>query len=549
MTQEKVPSIDDIMQNVAKEVERRGPYYLDNTTTNLGLQSVLPLEPELGIRFIQKMAYHRDDFMAYDDLEFVENAYLGILQRPADEAGLNKHVHFLRNGEDLERDKESVLCRLMSSDEAKNNGVTVADLQEHQTPKMAFHRDDFMAYDDLEFVEHAYLSIFQRPVDEVGLSSCMIFLRNGRGKEFVLCRLMSSDEAKNNGVTIAGLQGWRILYRLRKIFAINYIVRKTPLTGRFFEPWRRSNPELRHPYDNVTSPYVEQQLETYARQLAIQTGQIEQFNLQMQINQSELAICRGHTHSLLSRLEGDAPSNKSVSIESNQLSLQHKFDAFYLAFEDACRGSNEETSAKLQPYIPYIQQVVDEFGPLAIAVDIGCGRGEWLNLLKQFHITSHGVDVNQVMVDHCLSQGHQAEQCNALTWMHQQQPQSVHLISSFHVVEHIPFDEYYLWFEQFSRILAPGGLLILETPNPENLLVASHTFYHDPTHLNPITPALLEFTAKFFGLQVLAIERLNPHPVSAKVKGYDELTARFNGHLYGPQDFGLIAIKPREHDA
>jgi trans-aconitate methyltransferase len=172
-----------------------------------------------------------------------------------------------------------------------------------------------------------------------------------------------------------------------------------------------------------------------------------------------------------------------------------------------------------------------------------------LDLLRQFNIAAHGVDLNQVMIDHCLVQGHQVEQADALTWMQQQQPQSQHLVSSFHVIEHIPFNEYYLWFEQFSRILAPGGMLILETPNPENVLVGSHTFYHDPTHLNPITPTLLEFTAKFFGLQVLAIERLNPYPESAKVKGYDELTERVNGHLCGPQDFGLIAIKPKVHVA
>jgi len=259
-----------------------------------------------------------------------------------------------------------------------------------------------------------------------------------------------------------------------------------------------------------------------------------------------LAICRGHTHSLLSRLEGGAANDNLGPIKSTQLNEQHKFDAFYLAFEDACRGTDEEMSSKLQAYLPYIQKLVDEFGPVASAVDIGCGRGEWLDLLRQFNIASHGVDLNQVMIDHCCAQGHQVEQGDALVWMQQQQPQSQHLVSSFHVVEHIPFNQYYLWFEQFSRILAPGGMLILETPNPENLLVSSHTFYHDPTHLNPITPALLEFTAQFFGLQVLAIERLNPYPESAKVKGHDELTERVNGHLCGPQDFGLIAVKPKE---
>ena len=478
MRQEKILSIDEIMQNVGKEVAHRGAYDLDKTPTTLAPQPApqISLEPVIG--FSQKSIYHRNEFTIYDDLEFVEKAFLGILQRPADETGLSEYVHFLRNGGD---------------------------------------------------------------------------------KESILIILLSSDEAKKNAVVVTGLRWHRMLKRLRRILPNSrYIVHKIDKLDRFFAPWNRSNPALGHQlsvqravnhHAQATSLYLEQHLQTYSEQAVLQAAQIKQLSMQVQVNQSDLATSRGHTHSLLSRLEGGPPGDNLGPIKSSQLNEQHKFDAFYLAFEDACRGTDEETSSKLQPYVPYIQQVVDQFGPLTSAVDIGCGRGEWLDLLRQLNIVAHGVDLNQVMIDHCLVQGHQVEQADALTWMQQQQPQSQHLVSSLHVIEHISFNQYYLWFEQFSRILAPGGMLILETPNPENVLVGSHTFYHDPTHLNPITPTLLEFTAKFFGLQVLAIERLNPYPESARVKGYDELTERVNGHLCGPQDFGLIAIKPELHVA
>ena len=474
MSQEKTLSIDEIMQNVGKEVAHRGAYDLDKTPATLSPQRAPQISLEPVISFSQKSIYHRDEFTVYDDLEFVEKAFIGILQRPADETGLSEYVHFLRNGGD---------------------------------------------------------------------------------KESILIILLSSDEAKKNAVVVTGLRWHRMLKRLRRILPNSrYIVHKIDKLDRFFAPWNRSNPTLGYQlsvqravnhHAQATSLYLEQHLQTYSEQAVLQAAQIKQLSMQVQVNQSDLATSRGHTHSLLSRLEGGPPGENLGPIKSSQLNEQHKFDAFYLAFEDACRGTDEETSSKLQPYVPYIQQVVDQFGPLTSAVDIGCGRGEWLDLLRQFNIAAQGVDLNQVMIDHCLVQGHQVEQADALTWMQQQQPQSQHLVSSFHVIEHIPFNEYYLWFEQFSRILAPGGMLILETPNPENVLVGSHTFYHDPTHLNPITPTLLEFTAKFFGLQLLAIERLNPYPESAKVKGHDELTERVNGHLCGPQDFGLIAIKPQ----
>jgi 2-polyprenyl-3-methyl-5-hydroxy-6-metoxy-1,4-benzoquinol methylase len=466
-------SIDEIMHNVAKEVAYRATYQLDQTPVSLRPQPVPKITLEPVISFTQKKSYHRDEFMAYDDLQFVENAFLGVLQRPADETGLSGYVNFLRNGGD---------------------------------------------------------------------------------KEFVLIDLQSSGEAKNSSVVIAGLRWHRMRNRVRKLFPHSqFITRIIHKLDRFLAPWFRSSSALRHQlsvqtavnqHADTTGHYLHNQLQTYAQQVELQAQQIKQLSIQAQANQSELAISRSHTHSLLSRLEAAPSHNNAQQKNSSQFTSQHKLDAFYLAFEDACRGTDEETSAKLQSYMPYVQKVVDEFGSKASAVDLGCGRGEWLQVLHQFSMAAQGIDLNQVMVDHCLANDHQVEQGDALTWMQRQTSQSQHLVSSFHVLEHIPFKEYYLWFEQFSRILAPGGILILETPNPENLLVASHTFYHDPTHLNPITPDLLEFTSKFFGLQVLAIERLNPYPESAKVKGHDELTERVNGHLCGPQDFALIAIKP-----
>ena len=93
-------------------------------------------------------------------------------------------------------------------------------------------------------------------------------------------------------------------------------------------------------------------------------------------------------------------------------------------------------------------------------------------------------------------------------------------------------------------MLVPGGLILFETPNPENLLVASHTFYHDPTHRNPITPTGVEFLARYTGFGDTQIMRLHPYPDEARVKGMDPLTERVNGHLCGPQDFAIVARKP-----
>ena len=80
-------------------------------------------------------------------------------------------------------------------------------------------------------------------------------------------------------------------------------------------------------------------------------------------------------------------------------------------------------------------------------------------------------------------------------------------------------------------------------PNPENVLVGSHTFYHDPTHRNPVTPTAISFLLSYLGFSDVEVRRFNPYPEEAKVPGDDPLTARVNGHLCGPQDYAVVGRK------
>jgi len=93
--------------------------------------------------------------------------------------------------------------------------------------------------------------------------------------------------------------------------------------------------------------------------------------------------------------------------------------------------------------------------------------------------------------------------------------------------------------QECARVLVKDGSVLFETPNPENVLVGSHTFYHDFTHRNPITPTAISFLLKYHGFVEIDIIRSSPYPDEAKVPGDDPLTARVNGHLCGPQDFAV----------
>ncbi|WP_175795671.1 class I SAM-dependent methyltransferase [Burkholderia multivorans] len=182
-------------------------------------------------------------------------------------------------------------------------------------------------------------------------------------------------------------------------------------------------------------------------------------------------------------------------------------NSFYRAFEDRYRGSRELIAKRLQVYLPFIRPLVVQ-SPNAIALDLGCGRGEWLDLVSSEGFHALGVDLDEGMLSACRERGMDVQQRDALDMLRSLSDTSVSVVSAFHVVEHIPFDDVRELIAEARRVLVPGGLLIMETPNPENIVVAGSRFYMDPTHLKPLPPQLLSFAAEYAGFERVKILRL-----------------------------------------
>jgi O-antigen chain-terminating methyltransferase len=180
---------------------------------------------------------------------------------------------------------------------------------------------------------------------------------------------------------------------------------------------------------------------------------------------------------------------------------------FYKAFEDQHRGSRELIRKRQEVYLDFLR-------PLAAAlenpqaIDLGCGRGEFLEILLAAGFRARGVDLDEGMLEDCLRLGLPAEKGEAVSFLSQVPSNSQALVSAFHVVEHIPFEQLAVLVAETYRVLVPGGIMIMETPNPENPRVGHYGFFMDPTHQKPIPPPLLSFVAIYQGFQRVKILRL-----------------------------------------
>jgi O-antigen chain-terminating methyltransferase len=187
-------------------------------------------------------------------------------------------------------------------------------------------------------------------------------------------------------------------------------------------------------------------------------------------------------------------------------------DDFYATLTDRYRGSSEMIKSRLEgTYLPYIEPLARLYSG-DVAIDLGCGRGEWLELLAAQGLAPLGVDLDEPMLAACRGRGLSVEKRDALEVLQARADQSAVAVSGFHIVEHMPFEVLRKLVREALRVLKPGGLLIFETPNPENILVSTSRFYLDPTHQRPIPPALLALVAEHAGFARVKLLRLYESP-------------------------------------
>lgn len=172
-------------------------------------------------------------------------------------------------------------------------------------------------------------------------------------------------------------------------------------------------------------------------------------------------------------------------------------DTFYYDFENEYRGSSQLLEERMSVY----DDILDILPRISSGrlLDIGCGRGEWMKHAAAKGLKVAGIDSDAEMAAVCAKQGMAVTTGDAFEVIPTIQDESFAAVTAFHVVEHFAVSRLRSLIQDFLRVLEPGGILILETPNPESLYVSSSSFYLDPTHVRPVPIGLLSFVVKHCG--------------------------------------------------
>lgn len=222
-------------------------------------------------------------------------------------------------------------------------------------------------------------------------------------------------------------------------------------------------------------------------------------------------------------------------------------DAQYVAFENRFRGEREDLRERLAGY-------VELFAGLAPVVDLGCGRGEFLELLRERGIAARGVEGNAQAAAACRAKGLDVVEGDLVDFLRAQPAGALGGVFAAQVAEHLTPPILQRALAEAHRVLHAGGLLVLETVNPRSVTGFLEVYLRDLTHRTPLHPDTLAFLAAAQGFTDVRVEMRSPvdparrlQPVAPEglppraAEVLNENAARLNALLYGPQEYVLIA--------
>jgi len=432
------------------------------------------------------------------------------------------------------------------------------------------HMKELLQFHDREFIQAAYQFILKRTPDGPGSDHFLGRLRQGRmSKSEILVRLRFSPEGRSRGVPVKGVipfllqalaaripvVGWLgirlcfwvdlpgMLSRLEQM-EVRIDAEKKELDRRMSQ-WAGLLEETardtlsRKAFAPLWTDYTHQvrHLGEIQKHTAKQLEQAHIEDLRRSVLAQERRVAR-LLEQIRSKLPDPLPETRLSAMMTEE---DHLLDALYASFEERFRGTREDVKNRQQVYLPYLETAAAGTATAPV-LDLGCGRGEWLELLKEKEKTASGVDINRIFVNECRDRGLTVTSRNLLDHLRDLPDDSVGAVTAFHLIEHLPLNILVKMLDETLRILMPGGIAVFETPNPENLIVGACSFYIDPTHQSPLPPESARFLMTARGFSGCDILRLHPYDTPPEDMK-DTSPASLFQLLYGEQDYAVIGHK------
>ncbi len=481
--------------------------------------------------------YRLNYLLKFHDDVFVVNAYRAIMMREPDEAGYRTNLEQLRNGQ---LNKIDILAGLRYSREGREKNVLIEGLA-FQAALRQISRLPVIGYlfqivtgivrlpnsirNQRQF-ETFSLSRQQSIANHINETNSL--LAESLTDVMALAQMLSSqaaDQQQQSDSIIAQLDStvaaWQEQTKSFQTQGAQMLDHIRVVKDEIFAGHRESQEQIRILAQTLTQLVEERVNHLSARQ--------QQITAQFALHERRIIDLSDKRRPNASAPQVVVPEDK----EKGKL-----LDTLAALLEDRFRGNRQDIKKRLRVYIPVVKSanISDNI------LDLGCGRGEWLEVLKEEGFESHGVDSNPMMIEECRRRGLEVSEADAVSYLRGLNDHTLQAITGFHLIEHLKFDTLVALIDEAVRTLKPGGLVVFETPNPENVLVGSCNFYLDPSHQHPLPPEMMRFLLTSRGLDRVEIIRL--HPIeSDRILEDTEVSKRFNELFYGPMDYALTGIK------
>lgn len=234
------------------------------------------------------------------------------------------------------------------------------------------------------------------------------------------------------------------------------------------------------------------------------------------------------------------PVSKEESKTEISVPSDNYYSIDYFDFENHFRGSREQIKERQSEYLSYFEKCKN-------VIDIGCGRGEFLELMLEHDIPAVGVDIYEPFVEYCREKGFDAVLMDGTDYL--RKCAGCDGIFAGQVIEHLSIQQIIALIDTAFEKLSDGGVLILETPNPCSLSIYVNAFYLDPSHIKPVHPETMRYLLKnagFRNIDVVYTQSSMPGITIPKLKGEDEFNLSMEtvqNMLFASQDYAIIARK------